>query len=93
MDGRYSPYVTDRVTNLPSHNQVQEELTFEIALDLLEKRAAKESHQPVSAAYKRPRRKNGRQKPVVAKKSHDEENCRKEDRSEKRRKRAKPLNL
>ena len=42
MDGRYGPYVTDGVTNasLP-RDQVQEELTFEQALDLLAKRAAK----------------------------------------------------
>ena len=42
MDGRYGPYVTDGATNasLP-RDMAQEELTFEIALDLLEKRAAK----------------------------------------------------
>ena len=42
MDGRYGPYVTDGTTNasLP-RDMAQEELTFEIALDLLEKRAAK----------------------------------------------------
>ena len=42
MDGRYGPYVTDGTTNasLP-RDQVQEELTFEQALDLLAQRAAK----------------------------------------------------
>jgi DNA topoisomerase-1 len=73
MDGRYGPYVTDGVTNasLP-HNQVQEELTFEIALDLLEKRAAKGKvtrTRSRAAAKKTATKKTGVKKPVVAKKA------------------------
>ncbi|MCR5359573.1 MAG: type I DNA topoisomerase [Thermoguttaceae bacterium] len=42
MDGRYGPYVTDGVTNASiPRDTTPEELNLEIALDLLEKRAAK----------------------------------------------------
>ena len=72
MDGRYGPYVTDGTTNasLP-RDMAQEELTFEIALDLLEKRAAKGkvTRPRRTAAKKAPAKKTAAAKKTTAKKT------------------------